>query len=78
MSASERCATVEKFGKLDVVVNMAGVITPVKPVVSLSDQDFDFTFDVNVRGLMICLRVQLNAMSALGGSIVSIAYCRLV
>ncbi|KAL0937016.1 uncharacterized protein CTRU02_209232 [Colletotrichum truncatum] len=64
--------TVQKFGRLDGAVNMAGVITHASPVTELSDKDWDFVFSVNVKGVFNCLRAQLNAMTA-GASIVSAA-----
>ncbi|KAG7046438.1 Short-chain dehydrogenase/reductase SDR [Colletotrichum scovillei] len=64
--------TVKKFGKLDGAVNMAGVITHATPVAELTDKDWDFVFEVNVKGVFNCLRSQLGAMSD-GGSIVSAA-----
>lgn len=64
-------ATVEKYGKLDGAVNMAGIITKATPVKDLTDSDWDFSFAVNTKGVFNCLRAQLNAMQD-GGSIVSI------
>lgn len=61
--------TVSKLGKLDGAVNMAGVITKAVPVAQMKDQDWDFQFAVNAKGVFNCLRAQLNAMTD-GGSIV--------
>lgn len=63
-------STVERLGKLDGAVNMAGVISPAKPITEEDDETWDFNFDVNARGVFFCLRAQLRAMPA-GGSIVS-------
>ena len=63
-------STVDKLGKLDGAVNMAGVISPAKPITEETDETWDFNFNVNARGVFFCLRAQLRAMSA-GGSIVS-------
>lgn len=63
--------TVQKLGKLDGAVNMAGVISPATPVTEISDETWEFNFAVNTRGVFFCLRAQLRAMTA-GGSIVSI------
>lgn len=62
-------STVEKMGKLDGAVNMAGVISPAKPITEETDESWNFNFDVNARGVFFCLRAQLRAMG-LGGSIV--------
>lgn len=63
-------STVQKYGKLDGAVNMAGVITKAKPITETSDEDWNFCFDVNARGVFNCLRAQLRVMTA-GASIVS-------
>lgn len=62
-------STVQKFGKLDGAVNMAGVITPATLVVQETDEHWDFAFNVNARGVFFCVRAQLRAMKS-GASIV--------
>lgn len=64
--------TIERLGKLDGAVNMAGVITPATPIADMTDEAWDFTFDVNARGVFACLRAQVRAMTA-GGSIVGVS-----
>jgi NAD(P)-dependent dehydrogenase (short-subunit alcohol dehydrogenase family) len=43
---------IEKFGKIDVVVNSAGVGGPEKPIMKLEndERDFDFVIDINLTG----------------------------
>lgn len=65
-------ATVQRLGRLDGAVNMAGIIRPATPVAQMTDEDWDFSFNVNARGVFACIRAEIKAMSA-GGSIVS--YC---
>lgn len=65
-------STVDKYGKLDGAVNMAGIITKATPVKHLTDADWDFSFAVNTKGVFNCLRAQLNALRD-GGSIVSLS-----
>lgn len=65
-------STVDKYGKLDGAVNMAGIITKATPVKDMTDADWDFSFAVNTKGVFNCLRAQLNAMQD-GGSIVRIS-----
>lgn len=62
-------STVAKFGRLDGAVNMAGVITPATPITEVRDEDWNFSFDVNARGVFYCVRAQLRAMGD-GASIV--------
>ncbi|KAF2419703.1 NAD(P)-binding protein [Tothia fuscella] len=68
-------ATVAKFGKLDGGINMAGVIPKViniERVEDLNDEDWNFVIDVNLNGVMHCMRAQLRNMN-IGGSIINAA-----
>jgi NAD(P)-dependent dehydrogenase (short-subunit alcohol dehydrogenase family) len=65
-------ATLEKFKRIDILVNNAALLLP-GTAESLSEQDFDQTFNVNVRGLWLLSREVLPQMrSAGGGSIINI------
>jgi len=64
-------ATVQKFGRLDGAVNMAGVIVKATPIADANDEDWEFVMGVNATGVFRCLRAQLRAMKEQGGSIVS-------
>lgn len=65
-------STIQKLGKLDGAVNMAGIITAGCPITEMTDESWNFNFDVNARGVFFCLRAQLKAMQN-GGSIVNAA-----
>ncbi|KAM0425829.1 hypothetical protein ACHAPT_009080 [Fusarium lateritium] len=65
--------TIQRFGRLDGAANLAGVIPKSHNIAYVVDQDdgeWDFVFDVNVKGVMNCLRAVLPHLSA-GGSIVN-------
>jgi NAD(P)-dependent dehydrogenase (short-subunit alcohol dehydrogenase family) len=65
-------ATLEKFKGVNVLVNNAAVLLP-GTAESLSEQDFDQTFNINVRGLWLLSRAVLPHMRAAGGgSIINI------
>jgi meso-butanediol dehydrogenase / (S,S)-butanediol dehydrogenase / diacetyl reductase len=65
-------ATQEKFKRIDILVNNAALLLP-GTAESLSEQDFDQTFNVNVRGLWLLSREVLPQMRAAGGgSIINI------
>lgn len=66
--------TVEKYGKLDGAANIAGVFSKQGKVdgVDVDDEDWDFVFGVNVKGLLNCLRAEVPHMNS-GGSIVNAA-----
>ncbi|WXC67407.1 hypothetical protein SNK03_013201 [Fusarium graminearum] len=64
--------TIDKFGKLDGAVNMAGIIAEPTPLTKYTDEVWDRMFAVNTRGVFNCLRAELKTITA-GGSIVSAA-----
>ena len=53
--------TVSMFGKIDIVVNCAGVITS-KYVVDLSEDDWDIVIDVNAKGTFLVNRAAAKQM----------------
>jgi NAD(P)-dependent dehydrogenase (short-subunit alcohol dehydrogenase family) len=67
------CAVaVESFGRLDIVVNNAG-IQPVAPLRAIGDDELEEMFRVNVVGLAALTREAAAAMAGQGGAIVNIA-----
>ena len=64
--------TIATFQRIDILVNNAGILLP-GTAESLTEEDFDQTFNVNVRGLWLLSRAVLPHMrSAGGGSIINI------
>jgi NAD(P)-dependent dehydrogenase (short-subunit alcohol dehydrogenase family) len=63
---------VDEFGRIDVLVNNAGVVTA-KPFFDLDVDDFDVTFDVDVRASFLLSQCAAKRMREQGGgSIVNI------
>ena len=64
---------VEKLGRIDVLVNNAGLSTA-KPFLDLTVEDFDLTFDVDVRASFLLAQQAARHMrdQGDGGSIVNI------
>jgi 3-oxoacyl-[acyl-carrier protein] reductase len=53
--------TVTEFGKLDILVNNAGIIS-YKPFLELTDDDWDKTLGVNLKGQFLCARAAAREM----------------
>ena len=56
-------SVVEKFGKLDVIVNNAGV-TRAADIMDLSENDWDWIHRVNAKGVFFCLQAAARQMIA--------------
>ena len=65
----------ERFGGLDVLVNNAGVFRRT-PFPELTEDDWDFHLDVNLKGTFLCCQAAAKRMIARGeGKIINIADC---
>jgi meso-butanediol dehydrogenase / (S,S)-butanediol dehydrogenase / diacetyl reductase len=65
-------AAIDRFQSINILVNNAAVLLP-GTAESLSEEDFDQTFNINVRGLWLLSRAVLPKMRAAGGgSIINI------
>jgi NADP-dependent 3-hydroxy acid dehydrogenase YdfG len=53
-----------RFGRADILVNVAGIYFPKAPVVDLSEQDWDRTMDINVGSNFLCCREFVPSMRA--------------
>ena len=71
-------AVVEKYGKLDAIVNNAGVNLPrllvdvkgEKPEYELDEKSFNIMFNINVKGLMYCAQAAARQMLKQGGGVI--------
>lgn len=65
--------TCAHFGRLDILVNNAG-LGPANPAEAVTEADFDWTFDVNVKGLFFASQAAGQAMIRQGsGRIVNLS-----
>lgn len=66
---------VERFGRVDVLVNNAGLAIGLAPVVELSEEDWRVNLDVMATGVFLCSRAAARRMIAQGegGRIVTVA-----
>jgi NAD(P)-dependent dehydrogenase (short-subunit alcohol dehydrogenase family) len=53
--------TMAKFGRVDILVNNAGILA-FKPFLELTDEDWDKTLNVNLKGQFLCARVAGRVM----------------
>jgi 3-oxoacyl-[acyl-carrier protein] reductase len=66
-------AAIEAWGRLDVLVNNAGILQQ-KPFAEISDDDFDRMLAVNLRGPFVCAQEALPLLARHGnGAVVNIA-----
>ena len=65
-------AVVERYGKLDVLVNNAG-IEQSQPLLEIDEENWDRTIAVDLKGPFLCLQAAARRMQEHGGSIVNIS-----
>ncbi|MGC1904568.1 MAG: SDR family oxidoreductase [Candidatus Acidiferrum sp.] len=67
--------TVEKFGRLDIAFNNAGIEGVWVPIVEQTEEDWDRTIDINLKGTWLCLKYEIRQMlkQGRGGAIVNMS-----
>lgn len=66
-------AAVDAFGRVDVLVNNAGVLEEgLKAIDKFENEDLDYVFHINTAGTMNCMKEALKVMKGNGGSIVNV------
>lgn len=59
--------TVEKFGRLDIAFNNAGIEGNWKPLPEWTEEEFDQVIDINVKGTWLSLKYEIPQMLKQGG-----------
>ena len=63
-------AAVDFGGKLDIVVNNAGWTHRNKPLLEVTDEEFDRVFNVNVRSIFLMTQAAVPVMKGQGGGVI--------
>jgi NAD(P)-dependent dehydrogenase (short-subunit alcohol dehydrogenase family) len=58
---------VEKFGRLDIAFNNAGIEGSLIPIAEQSEEDWDRTININLKGTWLCLKYEIQQMLKQGG-----------
>ena len=61
---------VQRFGRIDVAINNAGIGHDLKRLAELDEALFDRNIAVNLKGVFLCMRAQLPQMVAQGGGVI--------
>jgi NAD(P)-dependent dehydrogenase (short-subunit alcohol dehydrogenase family) len=64
---SALAATVDRFGRLDVAFNNAGIEQAIKPAHEIGDDEWDRLVGVNLRGVFIAMKHEIELMLPHGG-----------
>jgi 3-oxoacyl-[acyl-carrier protein] reductase len=62
--------SVDAFGRLDILVNNAGTSHRNKPMLDVSEEEFDHVFAVNVKSLYLFAQAAVPAMRRQGGGVI--------
>ena len=58
---------VDTYGRIDAAFNNAGVAGPPSSILEATNETFDYLFDINVRGVWLCMKHEITQMLAQGG-----------
>ncbi len=65
--------TVQEMGKIDILVNNAGVGGSEKPILKMSDEDWDYAVDIDLKGAFLLARAAVPEMGKQGaGKIINV------
>ncbi len=59
--------TLEKFGRLDIAFNNAGIEGSWISIAEQSEENWDRTIDINLKGVWLCLKYEIKQMLKQGG-----------
>jgi NAD(P)-dependent dehydrogenase (short-subunit alcohol dehydrogenase family) len=66
--------TIDQFGRIDFACNAAGIGGKLAPTADVTEEDFDRTLAINLKGVWLCMKYQIRQMLKQGsGAIVNIS-----
>ncbi len=65
--------TIEKFGKIDILINNAGIFPQVKPLQKISEKEWNDVIDVNLTGQFRFTKFVIPHMEKNGGCIINVS-----
>lgn len=65
--------TIEKFGRLDILVNSAGIFPKVKPLHEITEEEWNEVIDINLNGQFRFTKAAIPHLKKNGGIIINIA-----
>lgn len=65
--------TIEKFGRIDILINNAGVFPDIKPLHEISEEEWNKVIDVNLTGQFRFTKAVLPHLMKTGGCIVNVS-----
>lgn len=63
----------KRCGEVNVLVNCAGTALPIKTILDVSEEEYDKTFDVNMKGVFLVTKAVLPHMLEKGGAIINVS-----
>lgn len=62
--------TLERFGRVDVAFNNAGIEQSKKLIADVTEDEFDRLLNIDLRGVFLCMKYQLEAMVSQGNGVI--------
>lgn len=62
--------TIDRFGRLDFACNAAGIGGKLAPTADVTEEDFDFTLAINLKGVWLCMKYQIHQMLKQGSGVI--------
>ena len=62
--------SVDKYGKIDIAFNNAGILGEVNPIAEMSIEGFEKVIKVNLNGIFYCMKFEIEQMLIQGGGVI--------